>query len=59
MKKPRRIEPLIFTLRGRRVILDADLAELYGVQVKRVKVAICDLKGRPGSTSEIHALCLH
>lgn len=30
------IEPLILTLRGQRVILDTDLAELYGVQTKRL-----------------------
>lgn len=30
------IEPLILTLRGQRVILDADLAEIYGVPVKRL-----------------------
>jgi hypothetical protein len=30
------IEQLIFVLRGQRVILDADLAELYGVTTKRL-----------------------
>ena len=30
------IEPLILTLRGQRVIIDADLAELYGVATKRL-----------------------
>jgi len=33
-KKP--IESLILTLRGQKVILDADLAELYGVPPKRL-----------------------
>jgi ORF6N domain-containing protein len=30
-----KLEPLIFVLRGQRVILDADLARLYGVTTKR------------------------
>ena len=30
------IKPLILTLRGQRVILDADLADVYGVPVKRL-----------------------
>jgi hypothetical protein len=32
----RRVESRILVLRGQRVILDADLAELYGVEVKRL-----------------------
>lgn len=32
----RRVESKIFVLRGRKVILDSDLAELYGVEVKRL-----------------------
>jgi hypothetical protein len=36
MNEPVRIEPLIFTLRGQKVILDADLAGLYGVQTRRL-----------------------
>src|SRR5438445_4782097 len=32
----RRVESRILVLRGHRVILDADLAELYGVEVKRL-----------------------
>jgi hypothetical protein len=32
----RRVESRIFLMRGRRVILDADLAQLYGVEVKRL-----------------------
>lgn len=34
-----RLEPLIFALRGRRVVLDADLARLYGVSTKRFNEA--------------------
>ena len=34
------LEPLIYTIRGRRVILDADLARLYGVTTKRLNEAI-------------------
>ena len=33
------LEPLIFTIRGHRVILDADLAWLYGVTTKRLNEA--------------------
>jgi len=36
MNEPRPIEPLILTLRGQRVIHDADLAEIYGVQTRRL-----------------------
>jgi len=36
VNEPTRVEPLILTLRGQKVILDADLAELYGVQTKRL-----------------------
>jgi len=32
----RRVESRKFVLRGRKVILDSDLAELYGVEVKRL-----------------------
>lgn len=31
-----RIEKSIFLIRGQRVMLDADLADLYGVQIKRL-----------------------
>jgi hypothetical protein len=34
------IEPLILTLRGQRVILDSDLAEIYGVPTKRLNEQI-------------------
>ena len=33
------LEPLIFTMRGHRVMLDADLARLYGVTTKRFNEA--------------------
>ncbi len=36
MNEPKPIEPLILTLRDQRVILDADLAKLYGVSTKRL-----------------------
>ena len=39
MKQPQPIEPLIFTIRGHRVILDADLARLYGATTKRFNEA--------------------
>lgn len=34
-----RLEPLIFTVRGQRVLLDADLARLYGVSTSRFNEA--------------------
>jgi len=34
MNEPKPIEPLILVLHGQRVILDADLATVYGVQTK-------------------------
>jgi hypothetical protein len=37
MKTKKPIESLILTLRGQKVILDADLAELYGVPTKRLE----------------------
>lgn len=36
MNEPKLIEPLILTLRGQKVILDVDLAGLYGVQTRRL-----------------------
>jgi hypothetical protein len=35
-----RLEPLIFTIRNQRVILDADLARLYGVTTKALNQAV-------------------
>ncbi len=40
MSELKLIEPLIQTLRGQRVVLDADLAELYGVQTKVLNQAV-------------------
>jgi hypothetical protein len=40
MDKGKRIEPLILNLHGQRVILDADLSELYGVQTKVLNQAV-------------------
>lgn len=37
---PQPIEPLIITLRGQRVILDSDLAGIYGVQTKVLNQAV-------------------
>jgi hypothetical protein len=34
------LEPLIFTIRGRRVVLDSDLADLYGVTTKALNQAV-------------------
>ena len=36
---PQSLEPLIFAIRGHRVMLDADLARLYGVDTKRFNEA--------------------
>ena len=36
------VEKKIITLRNQQVILDADVAELYGVQTKRVNEAVCN-----------------
>src|SRR5215204_1971405 len=41
-----RIETVIFFVRGERVILDADIAALYGVEVKRVNEAVKRNLGR-------------
>ena len=57
------IQPMIRVIRGQQVIIDRDLALLYGVetkrlneQVKRNEVAKCDLKlGR----RQKMALCFH
>jgi len=40
MKPPKPIETLILTVRGQKVILDADLAELYGVETKALNQAV-------------------
>ena len=38
--KNEQLEPLIFSVRGRRVVLDADLARLYAVSTKRFNEAL-------------------
>ena len=44
-----RLEPLIFRVRGHRVVLDADLARLYGVSTRRFNEAFKRSRGRfPG-----------
>ena len=40
MSELKTIEPLILTLRGQKVILDADLAEAYGVETKVLNQAV-------------------
>ena len=39
MKKTMPIQNLIYEIRGHKVMLDRDLAELYGVEVKRLNEA--------------------
>ena len=46
MRKLKTIEPLILTLRGQKVILDADLAEAYGVETKRLNEQVKRNAGR-------------
>ncbi len=46
MNELKTIEPLILILRGQRVILDTDLAELYGVQTKVLNQAVKRNAGR-------------
>src|SRR5512132_727841 len=40
------LEPLIISIRGRRVMLDADLARLYGASTKRFNEAFKRNQGR-------------
>ena len=35
-----KIEAMIYTIRGQRVMMDSDLAELYGVETKALKRAV-------------------
>jgi len=42
----KRVESKIIVMRGRRVILDSDLAELYGVEVKRLNQQVKRNAGR-------------
>jgi hypothetical protein len=51
-ERTERLEPLIFMVRGRRVILDADLARLYGVSTGRFNEAFIRNRRRfPGDFS--------
>ena len=34
------LEPLIFTIRGYRVVLDSDLARVYGISTKHLNQAV-------------------
>lgn len=40
MKRPLQVDSLILSIRGQKVILDADLAELYGVATKALNQAV-------------------
>lgn len=40
MKEITKIEAMIFTIRGQKVMLDSDLAELYGVELKSLLQAV-------------------
>ena len=60
------LETLIFTVRGKRVILDADLARIYGVTTKRLNEQVRRNADRfpsdfmiqltPSETKEVQAL---
>lgn len=36
----RNVESLIYSVRGKQIMLDSDLAELYNVEVKRLNVQV-------------------
>ena len=40
MKRSKPIESLILTIRGHRVMIDADLADLYGVETRTLNQAV-------------------
>lgn len=40
MKRPKPLESLILTIRGHRVMIDADLADLYGVETRTLNQAV-------------------
>ena len=44
--KPENVAPLVFFIRGEKVILDADLAKLYGVTTKALNQAIARNQNR-------------
>ena len=65
------IESLIKVIRGQQVMLDRDLATLYGIETKRLNEQVkrnikrfpedfmFQLKRRTWTTLEIHALCIY
>ena len=56
---PSEIEPLIHTVRDQKVILDSDLAAIYGVPTYRFNEAVKRNRGQRGTpfVSHYHALC--
>ena len=64
-----KIEQRILLVRGEKVIVDADLAEFYGVPTKRLNEQVKRNKGRfpddfmfkltPDEKSEVVAICDH
>ncbi|MDF0665524.1 MAG: ORF6N domain-containing protein [Nitrospira sp.] len=40
MRRPKPFESLILTIRGHRVMIDADLAGLYGVETRKLNQAV-------------------
>src|SRR5438128_11921520 len=40
MKRSKPIESLILTIRGRKVLIDADLADIYGVETRTLNQAV-------------------
>lgn len=40
MKRPKPLESLILTIRGHKVMIDADLAELYGIETRTLNQAV-------------------
>jgi hypothetical protein len=40
MKRVKPIESLILTIRGRRILIDADLATIYGVETRTLNQAV-------------------
>ena len=44
--RPENLAPLIFFVRGEKVLLDADLAALYGVEARALNQAVARNRGR-------------
>ena len=44
--KPENLAPLIFNVRGEKVLLDADLADLYGVEARALNQAVARNRDR-------------